>query len=207
MSRYPLLGLNFAILLAALWLQDKVRVWTARRCGDFDAAARQRSVDNPFARVDWIGSVLLPLFLFWRGLPALGWVKPLDLESEKLRQPRRDGVLVALAGPALSLLLVVAGAGVTHGLRAAGLLNSTPLLQVLVSFCSINACLAVFNLLPVPPLAGSAVAELFLEGDALTAFEEIKPFGFLLLLAGAFFNFFDFLTLPVNSLVQAVLGL
>lgn len=207
MSRYPLLGLNFAILLTALWLHDKVRVWAARRCGDLDAAARQRSADNPFARVDWIGSVLLPFFLLWRGLPALGWVKPLELESEKLPNPRRDGVWVALAGPTLNLLLTAAGVGLTLGLKTAGLLDSPVLLQALVSFCSINACLAAFNLLPIPPLAASAAAELYLEGDALTAFEEIKPFGFLLLLAGAFFNFFDFLTLPVNGLVRSVLGL
>ncbi|HSQ35152.1 MAG TPA: hypothetical protein VLQ89_04090, partial [Candidatus Binatia bacterium] len=80
------------------------------------------------------------------------------------------------------------------------------LLQSLISFCRINACLAVFNLLPIPPLAGAAAAELFLDGDALSAFEDIKPYGFVLLLAGAFFNFFDFLTTPLNRLLVAVLG-
>jgi len=205
-KRYFFLGLNFAIVLLSLWLHDKARVRMARRCGDLEAASRQRSADNPFARVDWIGSLLLPLFLLWRGLPALGWVKPLELDLEKLRRPCRDGLLSALSGPAANLLLALAGMGCVLGLRAAGLLNSPFLLQVLVSFCLVNACLAVFNLLPIPPLAGSAAAELFLEGDALTAFEEIKPFGFLLLLAGAYLNFFDFITVPVTRLVLAVLG-
>jgi Zn-dependent protease len=69
----------------------------------------------------------------------------------------------------------------------------------------INACLAVFNLLPIPPLAGADAAELFLNNDALSAFEDIKPYGFILLLAGAYFNFFDFITLPVSRLVMAAI--
>ena len=72
----------------------------AGHCGDVEAASRQRSVENPFARVDWIGSALLPMFLLWRHLPVLGWVKPLELDLEKLRRPCRDGLLIAAAGPA-----------------------------------------------------------------------------------------------------------
>jgi Zn-dependent protease len=205
-KRYFFLGLNFAIVLFSLWLHDKVRVWMARRCGDPEVASRQRSADNPFARVDWIGSVLLPLFLLWRGLPVLGWVKPLELKLENLRRPCRDGLLVALAGPATNLLLALAGIGLALGLQAAGLFPSQQLGNLLVSFGLANACLAVFNLLPIPPLAGSAAVELFLDGDALTAFEEIKPYGFVLLLVGAYLNFFDFITVPVTRLVMAIMG-
>ena len=73
-------------------------------------------------------------------------------------------------------------------------------------FCLVNACLAVFNLLPIPPLAGASAAELFLDGDALSAFEDIKPYGFILILAGVYFNFFDFVTVPVSRLVNSLLG-
>ncbi len=204
--RFFNLGLNLAIVILSLWLHDKFRVWTARRLGDVDVAARQRSAENPFARVDWIGSVLLPFFLLFRGLPVLGWAKPLDIDLEKLRRPCRDGLLIAVAGPAANLLLALTGLGVILGLKAARLLSSPLLLQVLISFCLINACLAVFNLLPIPPLAGADAAHLFLNGDALSAFEDIRPYGFLLLLAGAYFNFFDFLTTPLTGLVMAVLG-
>jgi len=205
-KRYFFLGLNLAIVIFSLWVHDKSRVWMARRCGDPEAAARQRSAENPFARVDWIGSVLLPLFLLWRGLPVLGWTKPLEINLDNLRRPRRDGLLIAAAGPVANLLLVLAGIGLILGLKTAGWLTSPLLLQVLISFCLINACLAVFNLLPIPPLTGGAAAELFLSGEALSAFEDIKPYGFILLLAGAFFNFFDFLTLPVSRLVMTILG-
>jgi Zn-dependent protease len=205
-KRYLFLGLNFAIVLISLWLHDKTRVWVARRCGDLEAASRQRQADNPFARVDWIGSVLLPFFLLFRGLPVLGWVKPLELDLEKLRRPCRDGLLIAASGPVANLLLALAGIGVIRGLNAAGWMTSPFLLQVLPSFCLANACLGVFNLLPIPPLAGGAAAELFLDGDALSAFEDIKPYGFILLLAGAFFNFFDFLTVPLSRLVISLLG-
>ena len=207
MKRYFFLGLNFAIVIFSLWVHDKSRVWMARRCGDHEAAARQRQADNPFARVDWIGSVLLPMFLLWRGLTVLGWTKPLEIKLDNLRRPCRDGLLIAAAGPAANLLLALAGMVLIIGLNGAGFLQSPLLLQVLLSFCLINACLAVFNLLPIPPLAGGSAMELFLNGDALSAFEDIKPYGFILLLAGAFFNFFDFFTLPLTRLVMYALGL
>jgi Zn-dependent protease len=123
-----------------------------------------------------------------------------------LRRPCRDGLLIAAAGPVVNLLLALAGIGVIQGLNAAGLMTSPFLLQVLPAFCLANVCLAVFNLLPIPPLAGASAAELFLDGDALSAFEDIKPYGFILLLAGAYFNFFDFLTIPLMRLVNSLLG-
>ena len=207
MSRYFFLWLNLAIVGFSLWVHDKSSVWMARRLGDPEAAARQRVADNPVARVDWIGSVLLPLYLLFRGLPVLGWTKPLEINLDNLRRPRRDGLLIAAAGPAANLLLALAGIGLIVSLNGAGFLRSPMLLHVLLSFCLINACLAVFNLLPIPPLAGGTAAELFLSDDALSAFEDIKPFGFILLLAGAYFNFFDFFTLPLTRLVMVALGL
>ncbi len=178
----------------------------AGRCGDPEAASRQRSLENPFARIDWIGSVLLPAFLVFRGQPVLGWTRPLELDLEKLSRPRLDALRIALAGPAVNLLLALIGIGVFRGLDAAGLLTSPFLLQILPFFCLANACLAVFNLLPIPPLAASGAAEQLLDGDALSSYEDIKPFGFLLLLAGVYFNFFDFLTIPLGRLVNALLG-
>ena len=175
-------------------------------CGDREAALRQRSADHPLARVDWIGSVLLPMFMLFRRLPVLGWVKPLELDLDKLRRPCRDGLLIAAAGPVANLLLSLAGIALFRGLNAAGFMTSPFLIQVLPNFCLANACLGAFNLLPIPPLAGASAAELFLDGDALTAFEEIKPYGFLLLLVGAYMNFFDFITQPVTRLLYAVLG-
>lgn len=178
----------------------------ARRCGDLEAASRQRSPDNPFARVDWIGSLLLPAYLIFRGLPVLGWSKTLDLDSDKLRSPRRDGLLIALAGPVVNLLLAVGGIAAWRGLAAAGMMNSPLLMKIVPFFCLANASLAVFNLLPIPPLAMAIAAEQFLGGDALSSFEEIKPYGFLLLVVGVYFNFFDFLTIPVSRLVYWLLG-
>jgi Zn-dependent protease len=204
--RFFYLGLNLVIVFFSLWIHDKSRVWMARRLGDPEAASRQRSAENPFARVDWIGSVLLPFYLLFRGLPVLGWARPLEVKLENLRRPRRDGLLIAAAGPVAHLLLASAGMGLVMGLKAVGLLTSPLLLQVLISFSSINACLGVFNLLPIPPLAGADAAELFLNNDALSAFEDIRPYGFLLLLVGAYFNFFDFLTTPLTRLVMTVLG-
>lgn len=206
MRRYFFLGLDFVVVLFSLWLHDLFRVWMARFCGDREAASRQRSNKNPFARVDWIGSIFLPLFLLLRGQPALGWTQPLKLNREKLGHPRRDGLLVAAAGPAANLLLALAGIGLSLGLQAAGKFPSGQWGNLLISFCLVNLNLLVFNLLPIPPLAGAAAAEFFLDGDALAAFEEIKPYGFILILAGVYFNFFDFVTIPLTRLVMSILG-
>jgi Zn-dependent protease len=205
-KRFFFLGLNFSFVLLSLWLHDRSRVWMARRLGDTEVAARQRSAENPFARVDWIGSVLLPFYLLFRGLPLLGWTKPLEINLENLRRPCRDGLLIALAGPTTNLLLALAGIGLFRVFVSAGLKTSPLLLQVLLPFCTANACIGVFNLLPIPPLAGAGAAELFLNDDALSAFEDIKPYGFILLLAGVYFNFFDFLTTPITRLVMSILS-
>ena len=207
MSRLLDLGLKLAIVFFSLWLHHMARVWMAGRCGDREAASRRLWSENAFARIDWIGSVLLPAFLIFRGQPVLGWTRPLELDAENLPRPRLDALRVALAGPAVNLLLALAGIGVFRGLNAAGLLTSPFLMQILPFFCLANACLAAFNLLPIPPLAASIAAEQFLGGDALSSFEDIKPFGFLLLLAGVYFNFFDFLTIPLGWLVNAMLGI
>lgn len=201
--RYFSLGLNFAAALFSLWVHDLACVWVSGRLGDPDAASRQRSPVNPFARVDWIGSVLLPLFLLFRGLPVLGWTRPLVLQRHNLRRPGRAELLVAVAGPAANLLLALAGIGLAWGLQR---VIPQLLFPTLVFFCLTNACLAVFSLLPIPPLAGSAAAELCLRDESLAAFEDIKPFGFLLILAGAYFNFFDFLTIPLTRLVMSLIG-
>jgi Zn-dependent protease len=203
---YFFLGLNLSAVIFSLWVHDKFRLWLAGRCGDPEVADRQRSAENPFSRVDWIGSVLLPLFLLYRGLPVLGWVKPLEPDLDKLRRPLRDGLLIALAGPAAHLALALAGIALVRGLQAGGAFPASSWGNSLLAFCLVNANLAVFNLLPIPPLAGASAVEIFLDGDALSAFEDIKPYGFLLLLVGAYLNFFDFITTPVTRLVYSVLG-
>lgn len=200
------LGLNLAVVLFSLWLHDRTRVRAARRLGDAEAASRQRSPDNPFARVDWIGSLLLPAYLLFRSLPLLGWTRSLDLDEDRLRSPRRDGLLIALAGPLANLLLAVSGIAAFRVLAASGMADSPLLMRMAPIFCLANANLFVFNLLPIPPLAGAIAAERFLGGDALSCFEEIKPYGFLLLLVGVYFNFFDFITIPVSRLVYSLLG-
>jgi Zn-dependent protease len=206
MSHYFFLGVQFIITLFSLWVHEKAHVWMAVRCGDLEAAKRGQIAGNPFASVDWIGTALLPLFLLWRGQPVLGWTKPLTLDPENLRRPFRDGLLIAASGPAANLLLALVGGGIFLSLKTAGLLTLPLVANTLFPFCLINVMLGIFNLLPIPPLDGSAMAELFLRGDALSAFEDIKPYGFILLLAGAFLNFFDFISLPVSNLLMAVLG-
>jgi len=197
---------QFVIIIFALSVHEAAHAWMANRLGDPTARFQGRMSLNPLAHIDWIGTVLLPLFLVWRGLPAFGWAKPVPYNPSNLRNPRRDSMLIALAGPVSNLLTATAAIVVFQILKSAGMLKSASLVSILLYLVLIPVYLAVFNLIPIPPLDGSGVLEGFLRGDALSAYEEIKPYGFLILLAVIYFGLLDFIFQPIMTLVMRILG-
>jgi len=206
MSRAFFLFFQFVIVIFALSVHEAAHAWMANRLGDPTAKFQGRVTLNPLAHIDWIGTVLLPLFLVWRGLPAFGWAKPVPFNPMNLKNPRRDGMLIAIAGPASNMLTAATAIVVFLVLKSAGLLTSAPLVTLLLYLILIPIYLAVFNLIPIPPLDGSGVLEGFLRGDALSAYEEIKPYGFLILLAVIYFGLLDFIFQPVMKVVMSILG-
>jgi Zn-dependent protease len=179
-------------LLAAVVLHELAHGVVAHRLGDSTAARAGRLTLNPIAHVDPIGTLALPLFLLVVQSPFLfGYAKPVPVNFGNLRRPRRDMMLVAAAGPLTNLLLAAASAAVLHlllGLRidSEGALHDvaitvlTPVAMMARNGVIINVVLAVFNLLPIPPLDGGRVLVGLLPRAQAIAFSRLEPFGMLI---------------------------
>ena len=173
-------------LVIAIVFHEVAHGLVARRLGDNTAAERGRLTFNPIKHVDPVGTVILPLLLAISHAPVFGWAKPVPVDYRRLRNPRRDMVLVALAGPGMNLLLALFGAIV---LAATLSLSSDPngLTTTLIAgnafnFVLINLFLAVFNLLPVPPFDGGHVVEGLLPRQAAMRFRKIGRYSLLVLM-------------------------
>jgi Zn-dependent protease len=150
-------------LIIAIVFHEVSHGLVARRLGDPTAEQAGRLTFNPIRHVDLFGTVILPLMLALSHAPVFGWAKPVPVNYRRLRHPRRDMVLVALAGPGMNLLLAVVGAMVLAATLAVSRnpngITTTLIAGNAMNFVLINLFLAVFNLLPVPPFDGGHVVE------------------------------------------------
>jgi len=172
-------------LIIAIVFHEVSHGLVARRLGDPTAAERGRLTFNPIRHVDPFGTVILPLILALSHAPIFGWAKPVPVNYRRLRHPRRDMVLVALAGPGMNLLLAIVGALV---LAATLSFSSNPdslgtafLAGNALNFVLINLFLAVFNLLPIPPFDGGHVVQGLLPPPLAQSFARIGRYSLLVL--------------------------
>jgi len=172
-------------LIIAIVFHEVSHGLVARRLGDPTAAERGRLTFNPIRHVDPFGTVILPLILALSHAPIFGWAKPVPVNYRRLRHPRRDMVLVALAGPGMNLLLAIVGALV---LAATLSFSSNPdslgtafLAGNALNFVLINLFLAVFNLLPIPPFDGGHVVQGLLPPSVAPSFARIGRYSLLVL--------------------------
>jgi Zn-dependent protease len=181
--------LQIVALLFSVVFHEVSHGWVAEKYGDPTARYMGRITLNPVPHLDLWGSILMPAILAFTHSPILfGYAKPVPVDVRNLRNPRLDGLKVALAGPLSNLLLGTACA-ILFGVSAAYLGVEHALSRLLASGIVINSVLAVFNLLPIPPLDGSWVLEHTLRGQAYNVFRAIRPYGMLLLLAILFLPF------------------
>ena len=169
-----------ALLILAVILHEVSHGLVARRLGDRTAAAAGRLTLNPLPHIDPFGSVLLPAMLAVSGAPVFGWAKPVPVNPRAFRNPTEGMALTALAGPISNLALALLAGRV--------LLPATSgfLADLVWAFGYINVVLAVFNLLPIPPLDGSRMVPLFLGDRGRAAYARVEPYGFLILFAALF---------------------
>ena len=173
-------------LVIAIVFHEVAHGLVAKRLGDTTAEQRGRLTLNPLKHIDPIGTVALPLFLAVAHAGAIfGWAKPVPVNYAKLRNPRRDMVLVALAGPGMNFFLALVGAailGLTMSLAGNPPSDATILIaKNAFNFIGINIFLGVFNLLPVPPFDGGHVLEGLLPRSLAKGFRKLSRYSLLVL--------------------------
>lgn len=172
--------ITFSVLILSLSVHEAAHAWSADRLGDTTARLLGRTSLNPAVHVDPIGTIVFPLIALVTNVPVLGWAKPVPVNVAQLgRSWREKFMAIAAAGPASNIVIAVV---------AAVLLRLLPLeegvaVQLLQQAVVLNVILAVFNMVPVPPLDGGNVLSGLLRGPVSDAYDRIRPYGFLILYA------------------------
>jgi Zn-dependent protease len=177
------------VVVPSITSHEAAHGFVADHLGDPTAREAGRLTLNPLPHIDLFFTILLPAFLILSGSGFIfGGAKPVPVNVSRLRNPRRDWALVGAAGPVMNVLLAILLCAVLSLLIHGGLLGlSSAGTEVLAVGIFVNVLLAVFNLIPIPPLDGSRVVQYFLSGQALIAYRRIERFGLLLIVFLIFF--------------------
>jgi Zn-dependent protease len=195
------------------WAHGRV----AKLLGDDTASRMGRLTLNPLAHVDPIGTIALPALLMITGSPVMfGWAKPVPVDFRRLKNPKRDMVWVALAGPAMNILIAtLSAAGLSFLSRSAGVepdssVTGIRVAEPLAIMCTmslhLNVVLAVFNMLPIPPLDGGRVAVGLLPRALASRLAEVEPYGFFIVMALLYTHVLDFVLQPAMRGILHALG-
>jgi Zn-dependent protease len=203
------------VLAFSLSFHELAHAWTADRLGDSTARLEGRVSMNPAVHVDIIGTIIFPLIgivsaMAGQHIPLLGWARPVPVNVGALSRPRRDMILIAAAGPASNVLLALATSIAFRIYAALGAGSSgaieEPLLQFFSAAFRINIGLAVFNMIPIPPLDGGNVLSNLLpprQGYAFDGF--MRPYGFILLYALMLTGVLQYIVGPPMAILASLL--
>jgi Zn-dependent protease len=170
-------------VLFAITVHEAAHGYVARALGDNTAYMMGRVTLNPFKHIDPMGTILMPLLLYFatNGTFLFGYAKPVPVDFGKLRNPKRDMIWVALAGPASNLAQAVLWAIAFAGMAAAGVEERFFLVMALAGVL-VNLVMWAFNLFPLPPLDGGRILMGLLPWRAAVAVGRIEPWGFFIVL-------------------------
>ena len=233
---WGVIAAGILVVFLSLSFHEAAHAITALWLGDDLARSLGRVTLNPMSHVDPFGTVLLPIVLAVSGMPIFGYARPVPVRLESLPNRRRAHILIALAGPGSNLLLaaaslmillglacavrvlapdaVVAHLGLSSGLFTATEASGFVLAPVFGAACTvlklsfiINTFLAMFNLIPIPPLDGSWVLEHMFPGTLGNLYARIRPYGFIIFVAAIYMGLFQYLVIPVFAILLPGLGL
>ena len=197
------LVLSLAIFLFAIIIHEISHGWVAYKLGDPTAKYAGRLTLNPMAHIDPFGMILLPLILTMMGSPVIfGWAKPVPVNFWNLKNPRRDMIWVGLAGPIANIILAFA-----LSLFLKININLPALIfNILIAGIYVNLVLAVFNLIPIPPLDGSRVVVGLLPRELAVRYIRLERFGIPLIFLLMFMGLFNYLIRPIVQILANLLG-
>jgi Zn-dependent protease len=202
------------VLITSLSVHEAAHAFAADRLGDSTARQLGRLSLNPAVHVDPIGTILFPLIAFLTNVPLIGWAKPVPVNQRFLKHPKRDFALIAAAGPASNLVMAAIGAVALAAARSAAgpgdiaaAAVMRPLAQLLLVFTYVNVLLAVFNMIPVPPLDGGNVLLGVLPERPSRLVEQLRPYGILILYALMLTGVLSTLLGPVSNYLLYLLGI
>jgi Zn-dependent protease len=171
--------IQYLMLVGLLTFHEFGHAWTAWKCGDDTARLQGRVSLNPVVHIDIIGTVFLPLMMIFLS-PSIsrflvGWAKPVPVNPYNLNKPKRDDILVTLAGPGMNVILAV----LLVALAKAGILfHSGPFVDYCIQAARLSLVLCFFNLIPIPPLDGSQIMRV-VTGMSHEAYSNFARFGFI----------------------------
>lgn len=196
--------------LLAIIAHEYAHAWVALKFGDTTARDYGRLTFHPGPHIDMIGTVLFPILGAVLGGIAFGWAKPVPVDSRRFRHFRKGVFWVSFAGPLANVILAVLFAFVfalviTYFPR--DFIFSGPFALIFRQAVMINILLAVFNLIPIPPLDGSKMVSSFLSADAMMQYQSLSRYSFLIFLALMFTNIWSIILMPFLKMGGMMMGL
>lgn len=189
-------ALSIILFFLAVVIHEIAHGWVAYKRGDPTAKVSGRLTLNPLAHIDPMGTIIVPFFLLVSGAPFLfGWAKPVPINYWSLHNPKKDMMLVGLAGPLANLILAIIVSIILK-------LHIVPVqLVFLKHFMILNVLLAVFNLIPIPPLDGSRILVGLLPAHLASYYIRLERYGFFIVFILIWLGFFQVIVWPLAGFV------
>lgn len=200
------IAIQLVILFGAIVVHEYAHGWVANQCGDPTAKMMGRLTLNPIKHIDPVGTLLVPAILVVLsiiGVPIIpvGWAKPVPVNFMRLRFPKRDMVLVGMAGPAINVIIAII---VSQLLRWVPM--SMGVWKILIMVVVINLLLAIFNMLPIPPLDGSRFVMGVLPNPYLRYYARLEPYGIIIVIVLLNLGIFEKVIFPLVKICSHLLG-
>jgi Zn-dependent protease len=218
-----LIATQLIVILFAITIHEAAHGWAANKLGDPTAMILGRVTLNPVAHIDPFGTILLPLLMVIMRAPPFGWAKPVPVNPLNLKNPKKDNLLISAAGPVSNIsAAIVAGVlfkvlvatrpttlyELSAALQGGSMARPNPIsILAIILFYAVflNVFLAVFNLIPIPPLDGSGILIGLISEEAAQKVEQLRPFGFIIVLAMLWLGILDLILRPIWFVIQYLL--